>query len=452
MYCWKCHRQLPDGSQFCYFCGAVQDGRQNMSGAGRKPRKMFRLGNNEFDLYDLTEKAAGAAGFVPLLPLALGVLVWIFRILAVVVRYSDSLFNFYLNFAVFFFIIRELLLFILIIVLIAEMISLVLYMTGENQTSNQNFYTAIGTSALACLSLLFGIYSNSILSVLFAAGALMIGMDLFVKVFIDHRGFSGTFDIPYAMQKILSGFQNGNQNASRSYSGGGHASSGQPVNGYASPAFYNTRESWFDGNGVQVIGYYILCVLISMLTCGLAAPWGIVQIVRWRVSHTIINGRRQYFNGTATGLFGLWIKWILLSLITCGIYAFFAYVDYKKWETRHTSYGDNIVPDGVVYMDSEFTGNSFEYLGYAILTGILSSLTCGIAGAWCAMMLQKWEKKNTVIRNQVYTFDGTGGGYFLIYLTNVLLTTLTCGIYGPWAIVRMQKYIVSHTHVQYQRY
>lgn len=452
MYCWKCHRQLPDGVEFCYFCGADLHEQKNMSAGGMKPKKMFRIGSREFDLYDLTEKAAGAAGFAPLGPLAIGIIVWFFRLLALITRYNYDLFKFYLNIATFIYFIRELLVAVLILALIAELISLALYMSNEKQTSNQNFYVAIGVSVLAVMSLLTGIAHNSLFSVLFAAGAFAAGLDLFVKVFIDHKGFAGEFRFSYAAQKIMSFLSSDSRNTSRPSAASGYDSAQQPSYQYEAPSSYNTQESWFDGTGVQVIGYYLLCILITVFTCGLGAPWGIVQIVRWRISHTVVNGRRQYFNGTAVGLFGLWIKWFLLTLITCGIYAYFAYVDYKKWETRHTSYADNIVPAGVNYTDSVFTGNSFEYFGYALLTAIISGLTCGIAGAWCTVMLQKWEKKNTLIRNQVYSFDGTGGGYLLIYLTNILLIAVTCGIYVPWAIARTQRYFVSHTHVQYQRY
>lgn len=44
-----------------------------------------------------------------------------------------------------------------------------------------------------------------------------------------------------------------------------------------------------------------------------------------------------------------------------------------------------------------------------------------------------------------FEFTGTGGGYFRIWLVNVLLSVVTLGIYSAWAKVRRIRYFHSHT-------
>ncbi len=42
------------------------------------------------------------------------------------------------------------------------------------------------------------------------------------------------------------------------------------------------KLSYFDGSGLTLLGYMLLTVLVSGLTCGLAAPWMLVIVYRWR--------------------------------------------------------------------------------------------------------------------------------------------------------------------------
>lgn len=456
MRCWKCHAELPEGAPFCYYCGASQNVStsaapqqgygQRTTGTGRPPRKKkpVHLGNSEFDLYEVLEKVAAVAGFASVMPIALDVFTALFV-------FIGDLFGFFSIFGQLFYTIASVVEMantivhvILMIALIAEVAGLIYYMVEEKQSENQVFFVAIGASALAFVALVFSMLDIGFVFILLAIAAFVLGTDIYVKVMVDKVGLHGKIDPAYDFNTMLGYVKSTKNNMENE---------GESVR--PDPSLinrYNSNESWFDGTGVQIIGYYLLCVLLAVVTCGILLPWGYVMIIRWRVSHTVINGRRQYFNGTAMQLFGLWVKWILLSLVTCGIYVYFAQVDYKKWETKHTTYADDPGISNQAFNDSVFTGNSFEFLGYSILTGILSSVTCSIAYPWCDTMITKWEKRNTVIRNQRYYYDGTGGGIFFIWLTNTILTVLTCGLFAPWAMVRENKYIVSHTHVENRYY
>lgn len=96
------------------------------------------------------------------------------------------------------------------------------------------------------------------------------------------------------------------------------------------------KESFFDGGLLSYIGYSLLAALITIITFGICAPWGICIMYNWKIKHTVIDGQRLYFDGTAMQLFGNWIKWLLLTIITLGIYSFWLNIKLEQWITKHT--------------------------------------------------------------------------------------------------------------------
>ena len=100
------------------------------------------------------------------------------------------------------------------------------------------------------------------------------------------------------------------------------------------------EESYFDGGLLQLIGWSLLGILITMCTLGICYPWACCMIYRWKTKHTVINGRRLRFTGTAMQLFGNWIKWLILCVITLGIYSFWLNIALQKWIVKHTEFAD----------------------------------------------------------------------------------------------------------------
>lgn len=95
-------------------------------------------------------------------------------------------------------------------------------------------------------------------------------------------------------------------------------------------------NSYFDGGLLQLIGWSILGVIITVITLGICYPWALCMQYGWKIRHTVINGQRLAFDGSAVQLFGNWIKWLLLCLITFGIYSFWLGIALEKWKTKHT--------------------------------------------------------------------------------------------------------------------
>ncbi len=98
------------------------------------------------------------------------------------------------------------------------------------------------------------------------------------------------------------------------------------------------KESYFDGNIFQKVGWLIVCFLIVVLTIGIGLPWAICIMKRWETKHTVIDGKRLRFDGTVVGLIGKWIWWLLLIYLTAGIFALFVSGKLKKWVVKHTHF------------------------------------------------------------------------------------------------------------------
>ena len=99
-------------------------------------------------------------------------------------------------------------------------------------------------------------------------------------------------------------------------------------------------SSYFDGGLLQLIGWHLLGILVTIFTLGICYPWACCMIQRWEKKHTVINGHRLHFNGNAWQLFGNWIKWWFFCIITLGIYGFWLTISVRKWVVKHTEFAN----------------------------------------------------------------------------------------------------------------
>ena len=81
-----------------------------------------------------------------------------------------------------------------------------------------------------------------------------------------------------------------------------------------------------------------------------------------------------------------------------------------------------------------FDGNTWQLIGYRILSALVCAITLGIAYPWMLCMVQRWQVKHTVINGRRLKFNGHGhqliGKYilwlFLILILWVLHLNLVC--------------------------
>lgn len=96
--------------------------------------------------------------------------------------------------------------------------------------------------------------------------------------------------------------------------------------------------------------------------------------------------------------------------------------------------------------ESYFDGGLLQYIGWALLGGLLSTVTLGLGVPWAVCFIESWKAKHTVIEGRRLCFDGNGLQLFGNYIKWFLLTIITLGIYGLWLGIKMRKWVVKHTH------
>lgn len=102
-----------------------------------------------------------------------------------------------------------------------------------------------------------------------------------------------------------------------------------------------SRESYFDGYLIQLIGWKILAFIVNVCTLFLLYPITICWKLKWRCKHTVYDGKRLTFDGNGLQLLGRWILWMILSVITIGIYLLFIPIRIEKWKAKHTHLVDD---------------------------------------------------------------------------------------------------------------
>ena len=453
MYCSHCGKEIDSDASFCPFCGeknenagkssindmidnageeigsgiedAVNEFKESFKDASETiSKKMEDADGHKKDWkeYLTKENLEKLAALSLLLPLFMGV------VNVVVSRVFFGL-SFFPLVGYVFGIVPSLVRLIFVLVSLCGVAATAYILYEDESKRNTWTYILLGCNVLAaisCIGVMF--YWSKALRFIFGLISLVYGIDAVSRVIVQNKGFESQPDV----SKDLNAYKDWYENYKKE-----HASEESTELATAD----NGPKSYFDGKGSTLFGLYLLTFLLTCVTCGLAAPWMICKVFRWRKSHTVIDGRRLSFNGTGGSLFGHWLLWELLTVVTCGIYSFFMHVALRRWEMQHTTYEDE--PAGA----GQFDGNSFQYFGYALLETVLLMLTCCLAAPWTITLIEKWEMKHSVIINGRMKYEGTALGLLGQYIIVLILTVITLGIYSPWGTVRINKYIYSHTHV-----
>ena len=205
----------------------------------------------------------------------------------------------------------------------------------------------------------------------------------------------------------------------------------------------STIKSEFDGKLLQLIGWYLLGLLVSVVTLGIGAPFAKCFILNWQYKHTKINGRRLCFDGNGLQLLGNYIKWMFFSVITLGIYLIFLPVAWNKWVVKHTHYEGNRKP---VVNYSLFDGTTWDLIGLSILCFFLRLFSLGLLSPFCENLMISWRVNHTTYDTIDMEFDGKGFQLLGNYIKWTFFTIITLGIYGLWVPIKKIKWEVKHTN------
>lgn len=203
-------------------------------------------------------------------------------------------------------------------------------------------------------------------------------------------------------------------------------------------------DSYFDGNLIELIGWKLLSFLITIVTLGIAAPWGACMIYSYQINHTVYNGKRLKFEGTGGDLFVNIFKWVLLSIITLGIYTLFIPVKKTKWVISNIHFED----EHFIKNESFFDGKIIQLIGINILSKILNFISFGLLSAFTYCFKTKWIIKHTVINKKKIVFTGRAISLFGKSMLWGFLTVITFGIFGLWVPILMLKWQTKNTHIK----
>ncbi len=203
--------------------------------------------------------------------------------------------------------------------------------------------------------------------------------------------------------------------------------------------------SYFDGGTLGLIGWRVLAGFLVTITLGIAFPWAMCMLERWKAKHTVINGRRLKFTGSGLGLLGKYLLGMFLTFITFGIYGIWFGLSLEKWRVKHLVYEDD---DGTY--ESKFTAGVGGWFVNCLLKGLITAVTLGIGYAWAEKRFIQWKLEHTQIGGSTFVFNGTGSQLFVKYLLLGLLTPLTLGIYAIFFPVILMKWETSNTEALYR--
>lgn len=415
MFCRFCGREITGKEEFCPGCGQRVTGVET-NGTENEEKKNWK----DYITMDHIERFAPAAALVPLgMALVVGIIGGILFLI-----FPWGVGRGVANVIVF------LLKAIFCVTTLGATVGLSYVVVKEKDMANIWAWIAPAATFCAFISCISIAFSWNIVAWIFGLIAFVIGLELLARITIAGNSMDSKMDPAVALETYKGFYQS-------------YREKYPTTKDLERAGAVDTENSYFDGNGIELLGYTLLATIISVVTCGIATPWMICKLNKWRLEHTVINGKRLTFNGTGGSLLGHWILWEILTIITCGIYGFFTYVALRKWELNHIFIdGEPIIPNQTT---SYFDGNSFEFLGYGLLGGLLLCVTCGIAYPWVMCMIQKWDTKHQVINGRRLVFSGSGLGFLGEYIIIALLSLITCGIYAPWGTVRMNKYIIKNT-------
>lgn len=324
--------------------------------------------------------------------------------------------------------------------------SVQLYGKKENQTTGMA--VCLGANVLALIASLLRLFGKgNFFFTLLGIALALFALDALSRVFLRGTGIASDIQPSEDFAAFKSFAENPREKTEQfAAEMKREGTSGKAV----TEEILDPNKSVFDGSGLELFIINLVGAFICLVTIGLASPWVICYRIGWDRRHTVYNGRRLAFNGTGIQLFGKWIVWFLLTIVTCGLYSFVMGLKLEQWILSHTTFADEVSdPNNTdVFPNSGFEGNMFEWIGYNLVMGLASGLTCGIALPWVVCSFNKWYAPNVRISGKCLRFEGSGAELFGQYIIVLLLSIVTCGLYYSWGYVRLRRWAISHLSLE----
>jgi hypothetical protein len=93
--------------------------------------------------------------------------------------------------------------------------------------------------------------------------------------------------------------------------------------------------SRFDGNAIHYFFLALGCVLLTVVTLGIMFPWCLCWMASFKASHTIVDEKRLAFDGKGGELIGKWLLYIVLYIVTATIFGLWIPKKIQNWKQAH---------------------------------------------------------------------------------------------------------------------
>lgn len=199
----------------------------------------------------------------------------------------------------------------------------------------------------------------------------------------------------------------------------------------------------FDGWLLQEIGWFLLGLLVTIITIGICFPVAYCWVLKWNYEHTLYDGKRLSFDGKASQLIGKWICWLLLCIPTVGIFALFIPKKLMNWKVSHLHLAGE-----QPYLGGIFKANPIVYILVMLGCSLLNLLTLTLLKPIFITWENRYIQNRLVIDGRRMEFDGNAIQLIGRFLLWKLLTIVTIGIYAFFVYIRMKKWVSKHTHMK----
>jgi uncharacterized membrane protein YjgN (DUF898 family) len=88
----------------------------------------------------------------------------------------------------------------------------------------------------------------------------------------------------------------------------------------------------------------------------------------------------------------------------------------------------------------KFVGGAGNYIGTALLGGLITVFTFGICYPFALVLMERWKAKHATIEGRQVVFTGTAIGLFGLWIKWSILTVITVGIYSLWVGPKIQQW------------